>query len=132
MDLDKINIYQFQLTNSVVMVNLPRKFNNITKIKLLSLRGNTGLSNLKNLYICITDLNNKFSISHNINYFKCIAVPSTNNTTFTYENFEQNFYDVILEKPIHLNTLNIELLYDGQYSSSINNNNSIFIELSFI
>ena len=123
------NIYQFTLTSAIskILLNKPIICN---KIRINSLRYITSSTNNKNLLISISQFNNKINYSNNQNYLKSLFLLNTMGTPLFYEN-TNNFYDCSLNNTISLSSFTIEITIDNYYSTDVNVNNPVLVEIQF-
>ena len=131
MNSERINTYQFRITNPIISVSMPNKLMNIQNIKIVSIRGTTAEASGNILLLSINEVNNKYSLPYTLYYTKSIPIPSTTATTYAYQNLENNF-DVVLKTPMNINMLNMEITVNGVYNSTqVSNSSPVFVELEF-
>jgi hypothetical protein len=128
MKQNQYNTFQFTINNPRTIINTPKILNDITKIRINSLRYITASNSNKYLLLCINGLNNKINGTDTY-YLKSFPLSPTTNTPLFYENLI--YYDNILKDPVSFTSLSFELLIDGIYNSDISSINPVVVEIQF-
>jgi len=125
--------YTFRLTSSMTKINLPQPILGQKRLKVKFLRYVTGSSGNRMMLIKISQFNSNYYYdgSEIIRYAKAIALPPSTTTPVIYENTMTEPDVEIVERTEKngISTVTIEVLIDGVYSSDININNPLILEI---
>lgn len=126
--------YAFRLTSHLSYVELPRKLNNVRKLKVKSLKYITKTLNNEYLLISISGWTDNASFFAGYNqhkeYTKYLPLNGTVETQNVYLNNNVTDFDVIKTNSVaNVGNLQIEITIDGTYNNDISPSNPILLEL---